>query len=234
MAEVLTLGLRAAWYDVCLDDVGMDLLSVQGFANAILLALSLCVGGVAWFGVPCSTFVHIAMGHTKRSWRRPLGNERREDVRMANKIVDRLVFILEILVLRSVYFLIEQPLTSVLWWIPALRQFVLRRPRVLGKRCQRRFLWLGHFGHRLLKPTVLVGVFPGLVSSPLLATQKPMRKKKGKTGVYSEWTNRWGKRRFAGSKRLKATGVYPEGFARVMASLVCAVVRATEREPARF
>ena len=48
-----------------LDPVHMNLLTDAGMAAAILLSLSLVVGGTAWFGVPCSTFVFMSRGHTK-------------------------------------------------------------------------------------------------------------------------------------------------------------------------
>ena len=59
------MGLLVGWYDCVLDPVHMNLLTDAGMAAAILLSLSLVVGGTAWFGVPCSTFVFMSRGHTK-------------------------------------------------------------------------------------------------------------------------------------------------------------------------
>jgi hypothetical protein len=116
------LGLRVGWFDWNLDPQGMDLLTDQGMARAIVLSLSLVVGGTAWFGVPCSTFVFMSRGHTLRSRKQPLGNTCRPDVKAANRIVGRVMFLVRILAMRQVYWIIEQPLNSLLWVMPVFRQ----------------------------------------------------------------------------------------------------------------
>ena len=58
------LGLCVSWCAWTLDSVNMNLLP-SGMAAAILLALSIVIGGTAWFGVPCSTLVFMSRGHTK-------------------------------------------------------------------------------------------------------------------------------------------------------------------------
>ena len=78
------------------------------------------IGATAWFGVPCSTFVFMSRSHTKRSCRFPKGNCKGQEVRRANLIVDRVAFLIKILSLRKVYWIMEQPLNSLLWVMPAI------------------------------------------------------------------------------------------------------------------
>ena len=113
-------GLRVRWFDCTLDPSKMNLLTDAGFAAAIRLALSMMIGATAWFGVPCSTFVFMSRSHTKRSRTLPKGNCKRKDVRRANLIVDRVAFLIKILSLRKVYWIMEQPLNSLLWVMPAI------------------------------------------------------------------------------------------------------------------
>ena len=208
-------GLRVKWYDCILDPVKMNLLTHVGFAAAILLALSISIGGTAWFGVPCSTFVFMSRGHTKRSRRLPKGNTKRKDVCQANAIVDRVAFLINILAFRKVYWIMEQPLNSLLWAMPAMRR-AKKKCRVKDLAWQRRFLWMGHYGHSLWKPTELVGCFPGMMTA--WPTKRPP--KRDTSSAYSQWCDSQGRRRSAGKAGLKATEHYPVTFCDVTARLI--------------
>jgi hypothetical protein len=209
------LGLRVGWFDWNLDFKGMNLLSDKGMARAIELSLSLMVGATAWFGVPCSTFVFMSRGHTLRSREQPLGNTSRRDVQSANLIVGRVTFLVRILAMRKVYWILEQPLNSLLWVMPVLRQ-AQKDCSVRGLAWQRRFVWMGHFGHTLWKPTELVGVFPSLDRS--FPSKRPP--KRNTSGAYSKWRNKHGVHRCSGHPGLKATEHYPAAFCRVAARLI--------------
>ncbi len=211
-------GLRSSWFDIALDSEH-DLLSARGFALSLSMALSLAPGAVAWFGVPCSTFVWISRSHTLRRAARPLGDARRLDVREANTIVRRINFIFEVLARRSVYFIIEQPSSSLLWALPVMRR-AARTLRIKKHVWQRRFVWLGHFGHEVAKPTELQGIFPGLPN--ILPSKRP--RKKASSSIYRTCIRR-GKRRVTGGARLKTTGHYPRAFCVAVARLVRAQVR---------
>ena len=209
------LGLRVGWFDWNLDSQGMDLLTNRGMARAIMLSLSLMVGATAWFGVPCSTFVFMSRGHTRRSPKQPLGNTSRPDVRSANRIVERVMFLVRILAMRQVYWIIEQPLNSLLWVMPVFRQ-AQEDCTVGGLAWQRRFVWMGHFGHLLWKPTELVGVFPRLEKS--FPSKRPP--KRNTSSAYSQWRNKVGVRRCSGQPGLKATEHYPPAFCQLAARLI--------------
>ena len=193
----------------------MNLLSDNGMARAIMLSLSIMVGGTAWFGVPCSTFVFMSRGHTHRSREQPLGDTPCRDVKSANVIVGRVMFLVRVLAMRKVYWILEQPLNSLLWAMPELRQ-AQEDCAVRGLAWQRRFAWMGHFGHTLWKPTELVGVFPRLNKS--FPSKRPS--KRNTSGAYSKWRNKNGVRRCSGNLGLKATEHYPAAFCRVAARLI--------------
>ena len=205
-------GLRVQWFDWTLGAMNMNLLTDAGMAAAIRLALQIVVGGTAWFGVPCSTFVFMSRGHTCRSQRRPKGDAQRRDVRQANRIVGRVMFLIRILAMRKVYWIIEQPLNSLLWIMPALKQ----ARRDSARAWQRRFLWMGHFGHDLWKPTELVGFFPGLETA--WPSKRPSKRETA--SAYSQWVDSKGRKRCAGKPGLKATEHYPPEFCRVAAALI--------------
>ena len=90
-----------------------------------------------------------------------------------------------------------------------------RLPRFTLK-WQRRFLWMGHYGHSLLKPTELVGVFPGLDAA--WPTQRPARR--DTSSAYSQRRDKQGRKRVAGKAGLKATEHYPAAFCDATARLI--------------
>ena len=213
-------GMRCAWFDIDLQS-SHNILSVAGLSAAVRIALSVMPGGLVWFGVPCSTFVWLARGHTKRSRQHPLGDVTRGDVQRANHITKVVAMLCRLLSARSVFFFMEQLAGSVLLHVPSIR-LTARRLQMRGERWSRRFVWLGHYGHLICKPTELCGIFPHL------ARVLPSRRPKGKSaaGVYRQWKSKSGRKRVCGSSGLKATEHYPKRFC-------CAVAREVARCIAR-
>ena len=124
------------------------------------------------------------------------------------------------LAMRKVYWIMEQPMGSLLWYMPAIKR-AKRHYKLKTLNWQRRFLWLGHYGHSLLKPTELVGVFPGMESA--WPTRRPA--KRDVTSAYSQRINSQGRRRVDGRPGLKATEHYPPAFCDATASLIKLAVR---------
>ena len=211
VTAVASAGMRCAWFDIHVEP-SHDILSAIGIAVAVKIALSVAPGGVVWFGVPCSTFVWIARGHTRRSRQEPLGDTSRADVRRANRIARTVVVLCRVLAKRGVYFVMEQPAGSLLWWTPCMR-LAARRMCMKGKKWCRRFVWLGHYGHKLCKPTELCGVFPNLAC--ILPSKRPHGK--SAAGVYRTWWSKNGRKRTCGSAGLKETEHYPKRFCQAFA-----------------
>ena len=229
-AALLSQGLRVAWYDMLLEPIGMNLLTVAGFAAALRLVLRVVPGGFVWWGTPCQTFIWLARGHTKRTWKNPEGDVTRRDVRGANEIVRRQVLLTRILVARGCFFLVEQPMSSCMWRLKTFKHFWKERPTVAGVRMIRKFVWLGFFGHSLPKGTVLVGIFPQL---DRLKSKRPAQQFKMETDMWKKTTFRIvaGRRvwRVHGTKKLKESEHYPPRFCATMAAAVYALIRSTER-----
>ena len=114
------------------------------------------------------------------------------------------MFLVRILAMRKVYWILEQSLNSFPWHMPVLRQDQ-ENGTVGGLAWQRRFVWMGQFGHELWKRTELVGVFQRLDLS--FPTQLPP--KRNVFSAYSTWRNKQGVRRCFGKPGLKATEHYP-------------------------
>jgi len=76
--------------------------------------------------------------------------------------------------MRKVYWILEQSLNSFPWHMPVLRQDQ-ENGIVGGLAWQRRFVWMGQFGHELWKRTELVGLIPPLDLSFPTAPAKTKR-----------------------------------------------------------
>ena len=110
--------------------------------------------------LPCSSFVFMSRGTTKRgasnAW---AGNEDVECVRLANIIAQRVMILCKVLTLRLVQYMIEQPMTSCFFNMQCFDKCCALKPDLgrHGLRLKRKFVWLGHWGHIIPKPTVLWG-----------------------------------------------------------------------------
>lgn len=182
------------------------------------------MAGHCWFGTPCSSFIWIARGHTRRSARRPLGNTQRRDVRAANLCAERCFWLVTLLIFRGVFFTIEQPLSSSLFKLSWWTAITADKTKIIdGWGIRRIFVWLGAFGHHVAKPTVLVGIHPWMHS---LADSAGKPNLSGLGVIYRRLTlrksgPRKGTWRVCGVKKaLKRTQVYPRAFAAEVAKRV--------------
>ena len=118
---------------------------------------------------------------------------------------------------------LKKPKSSI--WFHGASQHTPEPPpqREIGRhRLQKRFLWLGHFGHRFWKPTLLVGIFPGLRARRELSSRRPPPRI---AKAWHKWKDAQGRVRCAGTMNLKATEHYPARFCHCMVRLVSEVVR---------
>ena len=179
-------------------------------------------------GLPCSTFVFMSRGTTKRhaenAW---LGDENVACVRAANIIAQRMVMLCKLSTLRLVQYMIKQPMTSCFFNMQCFRKCCAMKPDLgrHGLRLKRKFVWLGHWGHNIPKPTVLWGSAralrhlvckktkpnPGASNSVVRKGSLKWIKANGK------WIQRW---RVSGiPRKLKQTQVYPLAFCDEVARL---------------
>lgn len=120
-AAVRANGKVSASYDLRYG-TGMDFTTEQGFANAIVLVLQLKAGGASILGPPCSSFVWMNSGTSRRSKVMPLGDQSQRSVRKANGIASRLALLVTVLHAAGAAFVMEQPQSSLLEYHPRVQQ----------------------------------------------------------------------------------------------------------------
>ena len=94
-----------------------DFMTTQGLIAAFAAASLIVQGGLAWWAPPCSNWVFMARGSTTRSEAEPMGGRLRchPNVVYNNRLVSRMCAILDFLWKRGVYYIIEQPMTSLMF-----------------------------------------------------------------------------------------------------------------------
>ena len=100
-----------------------DLLSPAGFLQLLACLARLRPGGVFWAAPPCSTWVFMSRHSTGRD-RCVTGNTSSPDVLAQNALVCRLLAALRFCVARGVYFIVEQPHSTVMFEYPPFKQWL--------------------------------------------------------------------------------------------------------------
>ncbi len=184
-----------------------DVLTPEGVHLLLLQVLRLRRGGVLWCAPPCSSWIFMSRGSTGRTPDEPWGNVASKYILAQDALVERLVLALEICTLRGAWWIIEQPANAIMWLYPAVRERMARH-QVKPLRLE-----MGAYGGSSRKPTHLVGTAPYLPSLQRSCTG-PEREALRSYGVRTAhtYTDSKGRKRCAGSKDLKATQAYPDGF----------------------
>ncbi len=152
---------RGQSFDLVCGGVGHDILTTQGFAAMLDAALQLVPFALAWFAPPCSLWIFLSAGVHKRTVMRPSGDTSRPDVVANNRIVHRCCVLMRILTARLVQWVCEQPVTSLLFQFGSfLKLRTSAQMHILSSKLRRKFVWLGHWGGAIPKPTVLWGITP--------------------------------------------------------------------------
>ncbi|CAJ1426024.1 unnamed protein product, partial [Effrenium voratum] len=144
-------------FDIGREEVVEDLGCTSGFLRAVQLCTRVRSGGLAWLGVPCSSFTFLASSYHQRTMDNPMGRVDRPGVRLGNLLLARSMLLILVCIARSVYFFIEQPRSSTLKWWPHL-QALLRNPLM---RMQLTDWNMGTYGGWSLKPQM------GISNAPL-------------------------------------------------------------------
>jgi hypothetical protein len=147
-ASMSRIGLRSTAMDIKIDPALHDLASPIGQAHAVWQALRLRPFGLCSASPVCSTMVWMARSHSKRNKEHPEGDESRQDVVDANNMSQFVSVLMAMLFMRKVFWVVEQPHTSVMWLLP---EWPLLADTI---QLEKVFLWLGSYGHGCLKPSV--------------------------------------------------------------------------------
>ena len=213
VASAESYAMPALGLDITVDPYLHDIMSDIGFSFWLNVAMDIASGGTAVIAHPCQSFIWLARGHTLRPRSRPKGNTCRPDVNFFNAMARRVCVLCLVLTLRDVFWVIEQPTTSTLFWLPCMinmLKFVKMRG-IFGFKPERKQLWLSHYGHKMAKSTVLIGILPGV---RYLKSKRPQdyHVRKVQTIGWFSWVNAAGRRRFMGKHKLKMSQAYPRLF----------------------
>ena len=128
------LGLASAGMDRELNPKLHDLLTTRGLLHAIRAVLRLRVNSLLFLGIPCSSWVWMNRGTSKRSRTNPLGDTTVPSVAATNQLTSRCTLLVMTAVARGACWLLEQPASSLLPHHPRMAQLVhLSRDLVFEK-----------------------------------------------------------------------------------------------------
>ncbi|CAK9097924.1 Uncharacterized protein SCF082_LOCUS45928 [Durusdinium trenchii] len=187
----------------------MDITTAFGMLLLFIQARRLRVGGCAWYGIPCNSWIFMSRGTTRRSWFRARGETRYKSVRVGNKIARRVSYLLHYHWVKGHFYVLENPLSSLLW------QYRCIRKRLQQHRAVRVVINLGNIGASTQKPVVLWGTAPWLHDLQLkVGSVKKMelgriRKFLKLQTVRSYRCKKSGQTKVAGGPNLKETQIYP-------------------------
>ena len=200
-------GLRGATLDLRIDPAH-NILTPQGFVVLLTQLLRLRPGGGS-FGPPppCSTWVFMSRGSTGRSVEVPEGNWRNPYILAQDALVDRLALALHVAHAVGAYWVVEQPMSSLMWEYPSMRAALDQCGAV---RVQ---LDMGAYGAPSRKPTTLWGTGPYLAQLQRTCSSAELEA----LAAHGIQTTRAsvapdGTRRCSGTSELKGTQEYPPGF----------------------
>jgi hypothetical protein len=117
--------------DYIYDKVNHDARTPVGQAHIVKSSLRVRSWGMFSASPVCSTMVWMSRAHTQRSKENPEGDVTRKDVRDGNAMSEFVTFIFELLGLRLVWWLCEQPVSSAKWKL-AHREAFCSKLRPLG------------------------------------------------------------------------------------------------------
>ena len=184
-----------------------DVLAPTGLLLLLQTAFELKPGGVLWAAPPCSSWVFMNLGSTGRHVLVE-GNFALRRIVGQSALVERLVLVLELLTLRGVYWILEQPASSYMWQYPAMQACLQRHGIVVPQTLE-----MGAYGGGSQKPTHLVGTAPYLAQlDRRCSAELKLRLRVEGVQTATTWVGADGKRRRQGTSLLKSTQSYPEGF----------------------
>lgn len=134
----------------------MDLLTDDGFALVLLLALRLRRGALATLGPQCSSWVWLSRSVTQRKPEAPAGNVKVKCVQEGNELNRRIALLVQVISLSGAYYIVEQPLSSLFFHTDAMKTAI----EVTSAR--KVTFDMGNFGHMTKKPSIVVGNVPWL------------------------------------------------------------------------
>ncbi|CAK9025813.1 Putative rhamnose biosynthetic enzyme 1 [Durusdinium trenchii] len=192
-----------------------NLLRTVGFLTVLAAVRNIRPGGCIVAAPPCGTWVFLSSPSTGRTWMDPEGFKTKTCV-LNNILVMRVLYILWYAWQRGVFFIWEQPLSSVMFAWKPVQMFLA------SCNARRVSFPMGSFGAKTMKFTTIWGTLPSLHSLKRPINIKQLREALARTSVslVKKSIDKSGKRRIAGDKKkLADSAVYPRDFGMAVAAL---------------
>ena len=116
-----------------LDDSKHNMLLDSGLKILIAMVLRTCIGGVLWMGTPCKSWVALSRSFTQRSLAWPEGPpahlctaRQHAYLKEHNTLVDRTALLADLAHCLGIFFVVEQPLSSILFHYRPLAQVLAK------------------------------------------------------------------------------------------------------------
>ncbi|CAK9007472.1 unnamed protein product [Durusdinium trenchii] len=202
----------------------MDLLTPEGFSNALYHMANTNPGSGSLTAPVCSTFVIVSRGSTRRSPRNPLGRKDSEAVRKGNILACRAFILCFIAAAKAIWFVLEQPASSCMEHHPLFQHMARLVP--LFKYSMR----MGDHGGPTLKPTLLYSSHRCIEGLNAFKTTPRLRPKE----VTVRYLNSQGQPAWHGGKDMKTSQNYPRQFGVSLAKLRTLHSKANKRKAIAF
>ncbi|CAK0883741.1 unnamed protein product [Prorocentrum cordatum] len=190
-------------YEILREPKHNDILSDVGFAEAVRVALNMAPGGCCVMGPVCSSWVHWCMGTSGRRKWRPLGDQSKPWVQKANTMVSRVMLLVRILQSRGVFWVLEQPASSLMVHHPRFQELI-NDMDVHSVR-----MYMGNFGAETEKATIL---YSGSPEVKKIGGQKRRPHLHCPNKLVDESVDATGATKATGNSRLKMSQAYPRAF----------------------
>ena len=186
-----------------------DILEPSGFLKLLGLIWKVREFGLTFWAPPCSWWIWISRGTSKKSEACPKGDECNFKNKSQNRLVSRMCHLLWLCLHRRVFWIIEQPDSSVMSRYPRLARLLAAHRYVSAE------LSMGAYGGPTKKGTVLFGTSPNILS--LAKTCSELDKQDIAASSSGICVTRYvvttdNKRRSTGGPDLRQTQSYPIGF----------------------
>ena len=188
-------GYAAIAYELLLDRDSMDIMTGLGFSTCLSLAL-MCKDGAFSMNAPvCSTWVFMSRSSTGRTSWKPLGNGS-DCVSYANAMVGRMTLLLYVYTALGFFWVVEQPVNSLMEFHPQLAALFKQFPTYKVK------VRMGEFGGKSEKPAWLYSNYQFIENIQDHKTKTWTSKSRG-TALVDTYIDRNGVKRIVGNKSLK-------------------------------
>ena len=204
-------GFAAAEFEIRRSRAHMDMLTPTGLMVATILGLRLAPGGLSSWGTVCTSFIFVSQPQCQRTPENPLGNLQRSEVRAGNQMVSRMVMVIMLILVRGGQWLLEQPGSSRMAWVPRLQWLLSRFDNHVAR------TWMGAFGGPTWKPTILRSSSAWVHLMHRALTDDDKKRCQDQTTCKKHWDPIRQKWHVSGKlKELKESQVYPLEYGMAM------------------